>query len=99
MSLWEKIKAFFNTTKGPTIVEQFKEIIEEEKTIAKNVEAVVEASINKVEEIIKTEVKAVETSIHKAEEAVKVEVKAVNDQITDAVTQAKAIVKKPRKKK
>jgi hypothetical protein len=81
MSLWEKIKAFFNTTKGPTIVEQFKEIIEEEKAVLKNLET------------------AVETSIHKAEEAVKVEVKAVNDQITDAVTQAKAIVKKPRKKK
>jgi hypothetical protein len=81
MSLWEKIKAFFNTTKGPTIVEQFKEIIEEEKAVLKNLET------------------AVETSINKAEEAVKVEVKAVNDQITDAVTQAKAIVKKPRKKK
>lgn len=81
MSLWEKIKAFFNTTKGPTIVEQFKEIIEEEKAVLKNLET------------------AVETSVNKAEEAVKVEVKAVNDQITDAVTQAKAIVKKPRKKK
>ena len=52
MSIWQKIKAFFIANNGSTIVEQFKEIIEEEKTIAKNLEASVEAEVKVINDQI-----------------------------------------------
>jgi len=60
MNIWEKIKKFFG---GSTILQQFKEIIEEEKIILKKLETDFETSIDKVEETIKTEVKAVNDQI------------------------------------
>jgi hypothetical protein len=112
MSIWQKIKTFFNTTKGPTILEQFKEIIEEEKTVLKNLEVAVEASVDKVEETVKTEFKAVNDQITDAVTQAKAVVKRAktskgrfkaDDKVTLKVNEAweggVAPAKKTRKKK
>lgn len=112
MSIWQKIKTFFNTTKGPTFVEQFKEIIEEEKTVLKNLEVAIEASVDKVEETVKTEFKAVNDQITDAVTQAKAVVKRAktskgrfkaDDKVTLKVNEAweggVAPAKKTRKKK